>query len=335
MTTSIGVLSIGEREMIREIGFVHFMSISTFAASMGYCGMCFGWRNANALWGIPSFIGEFFGMVALFLYAFIFFQYFQKLRVDIATVKAEWQSPTKVAFFGTFTVSTVLLAAVLAPYDRAVASVFWWIALAMILFFGWALLTRWLLKPQKLHQVTPAWLLPVLGPITIPIAGNILQNPGYYDISVFCVAIGIVTGIPVIALLLTRSIIGRPLPDAVQPSLMILMAPFGMGYITYSETFGPDNFTFLFICAGMFLLVPITIKVLSVMATTPFRMGWWATSFPSMAFVNGVLKFSMDYPVFWTRALGLVLLVCATTLILYLSAKTLWAITHKTLWKLY
>ena len=93
----------------------------------------------------------------------------------------------------------------------------------------------------------------VLGPITIPIAGNILQNPGYHDISVFCVAIGLVTGIPVIALLFAHSVFGKTLSDAAQPSLMILMAPFGMGYITYSQTFSPDNFTALFINAGIFI----------------------------------------------------------------------------------
>ena len=64
-------------------------------------------------------------------------------------------------------------------------------------------------------------------------------------------------------------------------------------------------------------------------------MGWWAASFPSMAFTNGVLHFSNDYTVFWTRALGLFLLICATSLILWLSGKTIWAIHHKTLWKLY
>ena len=335
MTRFVEALTLDQRDVIREIGFVHFMSVSTFAASMGYCGMCFGWRTAHVLWGVPAAIGEAFGIIALLLYFWIFSQYFRKLKLDFETVRAEWNSPSKVAFFGTFTVSTVLLAAVLAPYNHTLASVFWWLAALLILLFGWALLTRWLLTRQRVNEVTPAWLLPVLGPITIPIAGNILQNPGFHDISVFCVAVGIVTGIPVIALLLVRTIIGRTLPDAVQPSLMILMAPFGMGYITYSDTFGPDNFTFLFICAGLFMLIPIVIKVGSVMATTPFRMSWWATSFPSMAFANGVLKFSIDYPVFWTRALGIFLLVCATTLILWLTLQTIGAITHKKLWKLY
>lgn len=335
MAQHIEIIAPDEREVIRQIGFVHFMSVSTFAASMGYCGMCFGWRTAHQIWGVPAWIGEFFGIVAMVIYIWVFFQYFRKLRIDAAAVRAEWNSPSKVNFFGTFTVSTVLLAAVLAPYSHMIASIFWWVALAMILLFGWILLSHWLLERQHINEVTPAWLLPVLGPITIPIAGNVLQNPGFHDISVFCVAIGIVTGIPVIALLLTRSIIGKPLPDAVQPSLMILMAPFGMGYITYSDTFGPDNFTALFICAGIFLLVPIVCKVASIMLSTPFRMGWWSTSFPSMAFTNGVLKFSNDYTVFWTRTLGLFLLICATTLILWLSCKTIWAIHRKTLWKLY
>ena len=117
------------------------------------------------------------GMV---IYIWVFFQYFRKLRIDAAAVRAEWNSPSKVNFFGTFTVSTVLLAAVLAPYSHMIASIFWWVALVMILLFGWILLSHWLLERQYINEVTPAWLLPVLGPITIPIAGNVLQNPGFH-----------------------------------------------------------------------------------------------------------------------------------------------------------
>jgi len=335
MTQNVGILTMEQRAMIREVGFVHFMSISTFAASMGYCGLCFGWRYAHQLWGLPAAIGETFGFIAICLYILILFQYMRKLTLDFETVRAELHSPTNVAFFGTFTVSTVLLAAVLAPYHHAVASVFWWIAMILILFFGWALLTHWLLKRQRISNVTPAWLLPVLGPITIPVAGNILMNPGYHDISIICVAIGIVTSIPVIALLLVRSIIGKPLADAAQPSLMILMAPFGMGFITYTDTFGFDNFALMFISAGIFLLPPIAIKVASVMMRSPFRMSWWATSFPSMAFTNGILKLSTVYPTWWTHALGVLFLVVSSSLILWLTWKTGQAIIQKRLWMLY
>ena len=224
-----------DRQRIREIGFVHFMSISTFAASMGYCGLCFAWRMANEIWGITPLIGELFGFCALCLYIFILFRYCQKWHLDAEAVRDEWNSPTKVNFFGTFNVSTVLLAAVLAPYNPTIASVFWYAGMVIIMIFSWILLKQWLFDDQKITSVTPAWLLAVLGPITIPIAGNILQNPGYHDISVFCVAIGLVTGIPVIALLFTHSVFAKHVPNAVQPSLMILMAPFGMGYITYTQ----------------------------------------------------------------------------------------------------
>ncbi len=335
MAQHIEIIKPDQRDKIREIGFVHFMSISTFAMSMGYCGMCFGWRLAHQIWGAPAFIGEFFGICALVFYIVICVRYAHKMRIDAAAVRAEWNSPTKVNFFGTFNVSTVLMAAVLAPYHHGAASFFWYAGLLVIMVFSWILLKHWLYDRQNVDTVTPAWLLAVLGPITIPVAGNVLKNPGYYDISVFCVAIGLVTGIPVIALLFAHSVFGKTLSSAAQPSLMILMAPFGMGYITYTQTFGVDTFTTLFINAGIFIFWPIAIKVLHVMRHSPFRMGWWACSFPTMAFANGVLHYSMNYSVLWTQLLAGFLLLFSTTLILYLSVKTIWAAAHKTLWKLY
>ena len=99
MAQHIEIIEPDARGRIRKIGFVHFMSISTFAASMGYCGMCFGWRMAHQLWGAPAWIGEFFGACALVLYVLIFIRYFHKLRVDAAAVRAEWNSPTRVQRF--------------------------------------------------------------------------------------------------------------------------------------------------------------------------------------------------------------------------------------------
>ena len=72
MAQHIEIIEPINRDKIREIGFVHFMSVSTFAASMGYCGMCFGWRMAHDLWGAPAVIGEFFGACALLFYILIF-----------------------------------------------------------------------------------------------------------------------------------------------------------------------------------------------------------------------------------------------------------------------
>lgn len=335
LTKHIEVIQRGERDRIRNIGFVHFMSISTFSASMGYCGLCFGWRLAHDIWDVPAGIGEGFGAFALLLYVLIFIRYFQKWKRDADAVLAEWNSPTKVNFFGTFNVSTVLLAAVLSPYNHALASFFWYAGMLLIMIFSWVLLKHWLYDDQVVESVTPAWLLAVLGPITIPVAGNMLQNPGFHDISIFCVAIGLVTGIPVIALLFTHSIFSKHMPDAVQPSLMILMAPFGMGYITYTATFQPDTFTELFINAGIFMFWPVVLKIVHVMRHSRFCMGWWACSFPTMAFANGVLHYSIDHAALWTKTLAGALLIFGTGLILYLSIKTLWAVYHKTLWKLY
>lgn len=336
MSQHIEVLNLQEREEIRKIGFVHFMSVSTFAASMGYCGLCFAWRMAAELWGAPPLIGEVFGFTALGLYILIFFRYAQKFMFDTEAVRAEWNSPSKINFFGTFNVSTVLLAAVIAPYQHTIASVFWYAGIAVIMVFSWVLVGHWIFSKQHTDTVSPAWILAVLGPITIPIAGNILQNPGYEDISVFCVAIGLVTGIPVIALLFAHAMFADNMrAPAIQPSLMILMAPFGMGYITYTQTFGPDIFTALFINAGIFLFWPIALKILCVMRQSPFRMSWWACSFPTMAFTNGVVHYSVDHPALWTETLAVFLVFFGTSLLLYLSCKTVWAVTHKTLWKLY
>ncbi len=305
------------------------VGVASFAVTMGFCGLCFAWRQAVLLWEMPAWIQAVFGAAAVVSYVTIFYLYIMKMVFYPHAVKEEWEHPITCCFFGTFTVSTTLIAAVIGPYWRQGAAILWWVSIILILFFAWAVLTHWLLHRQRNQDVAPGWLLPVLGPITIPVAGNLLKEPGYHDIAVFCTSIGIVVSIPVVALLLGRLIIGKPLADGAQASVMVLMAPFGMGYLAYTQTFGNDIFSMVFICMGMFLFPPIVIRILHSLRSQSFHMGWWAMGFPFMAFTNGIMKLTLFYNVWWNQIMSSVLLGAGTMLILFLAGKTSGCIYRK------
>lgn len=308
---------------------IEFLGIASFSMVMGFCGLCFGWREAELLWNLPAGIDMIFGSIAVVIYVIVFCLYGMKVLCHPKAVRAEWDHPITCCFFGTFTVATTLLGAVLGPYWHKGAATLWWISIVLILLFAWAILTHWLMHRQRYQDMAPGWILPVLGPITIPIAGNLLQEPGYQDISVFCTSIGIVIGVPVVALILGRLIIGRPLPVAAQPSIMVLMAPFGMGYITYTQTFGNDVFSMIFICVGMFLFPPIVIRLYHVLRSQSFHMGWWAMGFPFMAFTNGIMKLTLFYDVWWNQIFSVVLFSAGNFLLFFLAVRTLGIVRRK------
>jgi tellurite resistance protein len=65
-----------------------------------------------------------------------------------------------------------------------------------------------------------------------------LGLPPMHDVMVLGPAVGLFFAIPLFTLILSRLVFEPPMPDALQPSLLILVAPFAVGFSTYVTTTG-------------------------------------------------------------------------------------------------
>ncbi|MNT95933.1 potassium-tellurite ethidium and proflavin transporter [compost metagenome] len=74
------------------------------------------------------------------------------------------------------------------------------------------------------------------------------------------------------------------------PSLMILVAPFEVGFLAYANLFGIDRFAAMLFYFGLFLAVVLGFKVFR--RDVPFAPSWWAISFPLAALANAALKYA-------------------------------------------
>ena len=110
--------------------------------------------------------------------------------------------------------------------------------------------------------------------------------------------------------------IATPLAPALTPSLMILVAPFAVGFLAYVNIVGGiDRFAALLLYFALFMFAVVAPKV--------FRRGiglsaaWWAIGFPMAALVNAALKYaafraSAPHGVLAAVLLGLLSLALAT-----------------------
>ncbi len=301
-----------------------FLPVSLFGSVMGLSGLALAWRFAAAQFGAPAWAGELFGLCAVAAFLALALAYGIKCTTSPAAVRAEFAHPVAVNFFGTPIISLLLLPAVAAPYSTTAAQALWAVGATLMLAFAWLVVSRWISVRHQRAQVTPAWLIPVVGTINLPIAGATLDLPGAAAISTFGLAVGFFFAVPLFTLIFARLVFEEPLPPAQQPSLMILIAPTAIGFSAYLNVAGQvDLFASALFSIACFLFAVLLPRLIHLRGRMPFHASWWAVSFPLAAFANAALKFAAQAPAWPARVFAFAVLAFTTLVILSLALRTL------------
>jgi tellurite resistance protein len=118
-------------------------------------------------------------------------------------VAAEFRDPSSASNFGCITVAVVLVAAAILPHAPSVALFFWTIGTSGQFVLFLTLFGRWIAEPTEMKHATPAWLILMVGNATATLAGVPL---GFHETSWFLLAVGLVSWIAFLPLLLYRLI---------------------------------------------------------------------------------------------------------------------------------
>ena len=128
---------------------------------------------------------------------------------------------------------------------------------------------------------------------------------------------------PLFTLVFSRLVFEPPLPDALKPSLLILVAPFAVGYSAYTVTVGQaDLFAEALYTLMLFMLAVLLGQLRHLAACCPFRVSWWAVGFPLAAASIASLRFAAAQPGLVANAVAFVLLALATLAIAALLGRT-------------
>ena len=293
-----------------------YLPVGVFGAVMGLTGLSLAWRLAHQAFGAPAFVAQVIGIVALVTFAVLVVAYGVKAAADFHTVRAELAHPVAGNLFGTPLISLLLLPFLLADISLALARLAWLLGAAGMTVFAWAIVMRWLSVRHTLAQVAPAWIVPVVGMLDIPLAVPVLRWDGLHGVMVFGLAVGLFFALPLLAMVLHRLVTEEPLPMALQPSLLILVAPFAVGFSAYVATFGRvDAFAQGLVMVMLFLLPVLLGRLAHLPLASPFRLGWWAGSFPLSAAAVASLRYASVAGSGVMDALALVVLGVATLVI--------------------
>jgi tellurite resistance protein len=231
--------------------------------------------------------------------------------------------------FGTVFVSLLLLPLVISPVTLVLARVAWAIGAVGIGVFAWIIAARWLRVPQIRTDVTPAWIIPIIGLLDIPLAVPSLGLGPLQGISVFGLAVGLFFATPIFTLIFQRQLFESPMPDSLKPSLLILVAPTAVGFSSYVATTGhTDLFAQSLYVVALFLVAVLVGHLRHLPACCPFRVSWWAVSFPLAACAIAALRFASFHTGRTSNAIAILLLALVTVVIGWLFARTVLGIAR-------
>jgi tellurite resistance protein len=157
------------------------------------------------------------------------------------------------------------------------------------------LLGRWIAEPTEILHATPAWLVPIVGNVTATLPGVPL---GFHETSWFLLAVGLVSWIAFLPLLLHRLIFCEDkLPERLAPSLAIFVASPAVGCLSWLQLTGHVDavYRFILFTALFFALLVLRLWQLAVQAL-PVSVAWWAYTFPSAALASALIRYCQHVP---------------------------------------
>ena len=182
-----------------------------------------------------------------------------------------------------------------------------WIVGAILMFiFSVHIVQFWICNKLELSHITPAWIIPVVGLLDLPLALPLFVDKVWvqdfsFIIAGFCVGVGFFWSIVLCVLIFARIVFFEKLPEKLMPTLVILLAPFGAGVSAYAVLIqdfsflsGVDTLSYTLLFIGLFLLFALLPQVFQIGKCCPFRISWWAISFPLAAMCIASLKITQS-----------------------------------------
>jgi len=300
---------------------IRHLPVNLFASVMSLAGLALAWRLGVGAFGLPAAVGDAVGALSVAVFVLLGAAYATKAIRHPDAVAAEFNHPVSGNFFGTISISLLLLGPVVMPWSPGAGQALWTAGVVAGFAVVFSAVSRLLRGGRASDLALPAWLVAGVGALDIPVTGATMPMPWAAEVNLAAAGIGAVLAVLMLAAIFARLVFHAPLPAAMRPSLMILVAPFALGFLAYVNLAGEvDRFASLLFYAAVFFFAIAAVKVFGDPA--PFAPGWWAIGFPVAALANAALRYAGAHPTAPLLALAGALLAALTVAVGVLAVRT-------------
>ena len=296
---------------------LQFFPVMMFAIVMGLAGLSLVFKKLGEVLPFPSIVGSIFGLITLITFLVILGTYLLKVFKYKEEVKAEISHPIRINFFAAISISTLLLSVFYRHTFDGLSQIFFIFGALLHIVLTFYTIKFWINNNLEIQHSNPAWFIPVVGNLIVPIAGK-----GFVDDSIlyFYFSIGIFFWIILFSIILNRIIFHKQFAQKFMPTLFILIAPPAVGFLSYIKLTGNlDFFAHILYSLGLFFTI-LVFTMYKNYINIKFFISWWAFTFPMAAITLAtILMYELtDYSFYGFLSYFFILV---TTMIVFLVAK--------------
>ncbi len=303
-------------------GRLENLPITLYGSAMGLCGLAIAYLRAARILDWPELIGQIILGGAGVWFAVLTLLYITKFLRYRTAVQEEFNHPVRVNFFPAFSISLLLLSIGCVHLLPQVSRGLWWVGTVLHLLYTLKILHVWICRDLHVHSINPAWFIPVVGNIIVPVAGVELAGR---EVSWFFFSVGVFFWVALFTIVFYRVVFHDPLPGKLAPTLAIMLAPPSVGFIAFHKLTGDlgDFHRLLFYVALFTLLLLLTMA--NQFRKMPFFISWWAFTFPLASLTIATLLYYQLTQILFFRFLAAVLLGLTSVVILVVLVRTIMA----------
>jgi len=297
----------------------HF-PVTSFAVVMGFTGLTIALGRAYHLQWLPKAPYDIMLFVDLGLFLLFAGLYGWKCIISPEEVTKDFRHPIRINFFATISISLLLLSIAFYGYWPVLSIPFWWVGVFLQTVLALHTIAFWVQHNFEIHHCNPAWFIPVVGNILIPITG---VDFAPRELSYFYFAVGMFFWLALFTIVFYRIIFHPQLPAKFVPTFFILVAPPAVGFVSYMRLAMSWDLFSLFLLSVAYFFVLLLIFMSRSFIRLTFFLSWWAFTFPLAAatIASMVAYQATHYAIFKICALSLLgATVIAIAIVVWLTA---------------
>lgn len=284
-------------ELTMERNRLKYFPIPLFATVMGLAGLSIALIKYDHIMHVNLGIGKYVLFFVSGWFLFLLSIYGLKLLKYPLEVREEFNNPVRVNFFPAVSISLLLLSIGYLEINPVLSKYLWYIGTCVHALFTFTILHRWIFSELKIAAYNPAWFIPVVGTILVPVAGS---THSHIDISWFFFSIGFVMWIVLYSMMQYRIMFHHEVASKFLPTYFIFIAPPAIGFISYMKMTGSfDSFARILYFFGLFTFVMLA-TMIKKFIKLPYFVSWWAYTFPLAAItISTLLMYTINKNIFY------------------------------------
>jgi tellurite resistance protein len=279
-TTKRKILENVKTEEIVEKNRLKFFPIMMYAIVMGMSGLTITYQKAGQWLGFPHIIGTSLMYITTAIFIVISIIYIIKYFKYSMAVKKEFAHPVRINFFAAISISMLMLAIIYKEVNPTISAAFWYPGVLLHFYLTMHTIAFWINDNQELAHSNPAWFIPIVGNVLVPVAGIGFASHG---ILMYFFSVGMFFWVVLLSIILNRIIFHHQLVVKFMPTMFILIAPPAVGFIAYFKMFHAiDGVAMFLFNIALFFTLLVAFMYKNFMKIK-FFISWWAFVFPVAA----------------------------------------------------